>query len=496
MTQASRTRRARREHALDWGRWFAAQPAPLAAATAAVAAVNGLPHDADALRGCPPLPPHDCVIAEATQYVSGVADPAAQRETRRRSGAFHTPSELAADMARLALPSGGPPPTVVLDPACGGGSLLVAALERLIALHPAAGVREHAARIHGVEIDPLACAVARARIAARAGLAPTDLVEQIRCTDALTATLPAADLVVMNPPFGSAIKRSTRRTADERATLADRFPLAARGAYDRATLFLESTHRCCPAKGTLAAILPRALAVSPAAGMLRADMEQTRGAPHVEALPGGALGDADVGGALFIWSPRHATTPRARTPSPLLSDPQFEGLPLHEPLGAWLEIRASATVEEAYRVKSAVVEGGDGLRLVTAGAIEPGRLLWGVRVQRYLGERYLRPTVAPDALPKRRLEQSQRERVLVACLSRVIEAVAVGAGDVVGAVSTLQVIPREPFAHVTSATVEALLNHVHVRALYSQAWGAAALTGGNVPVTRHRLGAIVPADNA
>ncbi len=85
---------------------------------------------------------------------------------RRRRGSFATPPHLAAVLARHALP-GRPPDAVhgaVVDPACGTGALLVAAFDRLVALgdDPVQAL----GRLHGVDADPVAVALCRARLVA------------------------------------------------------------------------------------------------------------------------------------------------------------------------------------------------------------------------------------------------------------------------------------------------------------------------------------------
>lgn len=87
---------------------------------------------------------------------------------RRRRGAFATPAPLAAVLARHALGDtrcGATVPRVV-DPACGSGALLRAALDRLVTL----GVPPARALdvLHGVDADPAAVAVCRAALVAAA----------------------------------------------------------------------------------------------------------------------------------------------------------------------------------------------------------------------------------------------------------------------------------------------------------------------------------------
>jgi len=76
----------------------------------------------------------------------------------------------------------------ILDPCCGGGALLAAAL----AVARGCGAEPE---LLGVEVAALAAAAARARLALLGARAA------VECRDALAAGWPEADLVLANPPF-------------------------------------------------------------------------------------------------------------------------------------------------------------------------------------------------------------------------------------------------------------------------------------------------------
>jgi len=115
------------------------------------------------------------------------------KETRSHHGVFYTPPALAAWMARRALPEATPEPPRVLDPACGAGALLVAARQRLQALHPDLAPRELASCLHGVDLDP--DGVEQARRAVGPGV-------RIHLADALLDPVGEGyDVVLGNPPY-------------------------------------------------------------------------------------------------------------------------------------------------------------------------------------------------------------------------------------------------------------------------------------------------------
>lgn len=119
--------------------------------------------------------------------------------TRRSRGAHSTPGDLAAALAgdtlHAVLAVGADPAELdVLDPAAGGGALLLALGRAVVARHRAdeqpARRAAIAARLHGVERDPEATAVARAAIAlwgAGEGGRPPPVERQIRTGDVLAS---------------------------------------------------------------------------------------------------------------------------------------------------------------------------------------------------------------------------------------------------------------------------------------------------------------------
>lgn len=112
----------------------------------------------------------------------------------RAAGFVPTPPPLA---ARLMRSLGAPPAARILDPACGDGELLLAAME---------GSQDRGAfvkdRCFGLELDPERAEVARQRLARAAGIDPAE-VRGIRVADALSedTTWPAHTFVLANPPW-------------------------------------------------------------------------------------------------------------------------------------------------------------------------------------------------------------------------------------------------------------------------------------------------------
>ncbi len=180
---------------------------------------------------------------------AGAADPAlcgrvyeqhlaADRTSRRAGGAYYTPPHLV-NFTTLHALDGAAPDAHVVDPACGGGAFLLAALAR--------GVPPD--RLHGVNIDPTAVAVCRLALALAS--APE---ADIRLGDALddATPMPPADVVVGNPPWGQKGLRFPKARA---AQLRRRYRTA-RGVLDPFALFVERGLELVSEGGRVALVLP------------------------------------------------------------------------------------------------------------------------------------------------------------------------------------------------------------------------------------------------
>ncbi|MGH9869073.1 MAG: N-6 DNA methylase, partial [Candidatus Polarisedimenticolia bacterium] len=128
------------------------------------------------------------------------------RAARHARGQYYTPAAV----VELVLDSAGHPGSSdLLDPMCGAGAFLVAALRRLAAAHPGMGTADLAARVQGMDVDPLTVLLARAAclltLAHLCGgrLDPATRV-QVACMDAVRdepASGRAFGIVAGNPPW-------------------------------------------------------------------------------------------------------------------------------------------------------------------------------------------------------------------------------------------------------------------------------------------------------
>ena len=187
---------------------------------------------------------------------------AANRGERRAAAVYYTPPHLvnfAVEQSLAPLCAGDPlaGPVRVLDPACGGGAFLLAALGH-IEQRVGAGRRLEILRrcLTGIDIDPQAVAVCRLALALAVPEATADdLIRAVRVGDALSsesAPAGAFDAVITNPPWG---QKRFRLGAEERRRYRAAF-VSARGAIDPAALFVERAHTLLAPGGRWGMVLP------------------------------------------------------------------------------------------------------------------------------------------------------------------------------------------------------------------------------------------------
>lgn len=201
---------------------------------------------------------HFELIRGATDFdLFGVVG-AAETAPVSRGGTHFTPATLARSLIERALdglaePVRGRQALTICDPACGSGAFLHEALRAL----RRSGFDGHLQLI-GYDISPAAIAMARFAVAASIrDWAPTGgVVLDLRVGDTLGALgMPAADVIVMNPPFiGFAAQTPTQR---EQLTAALGKTTAGRGDYSMAFV-LRALEALRPG-GVLGTLFPASL---------------------------------------------------------------------------------------------------------------------------------------------------------------------------------------------------------------------------------------------
>ena len=183
----------------------------------------------------------------------------------------------------------------VLDPACGGGSLLAAA--HLLASRAGARIR-----LSGLEVAPIAARAAALRLS----LLGADAA--IRRRNAIAGAWPACDVLLMNPPFlrHESIPAAWKVRAAQRSGLSRQADLSAH--------LVRMALRHAPVCGL---VLPRALETSRSAAPLRAEAA-ARGAYRLS-LRSRSAGSfaASVDTSLAVWAEGASPLPAAEATVPL-----------------------------------------------------------------------------------------------------------------------------------------------------------------------------------
>lgn len=184
----------------------------------------------------------------------------------RHAGVVLTPHKYA---VRLVGHLPGGVTASILDPACGDGSLLLAALE-------ARGGDPEFARngLFGIEIDENRAVLARKRLTSAAGLGPHELDEHIVVADALDTALtwPKGTAILANPPW---LSFSGRQGASLEIDAARSFAQMEGGGWPSLHgAFLERIAQHVASEETSAAVLlPASVAYLPSYEGLRSAVE-------------------------------------------------------------------------------------------------------------------------------------------------------------------------------------------------------------------------------
>ncbi|MDO8683190.1 MAG: TaqI-like C-terminal specificity domain-containing protein [Armatimonadota bacterium] len=162
-------------------------------------------------------------------------------------------------------------------------------------------------------------------------------------------------------------------------------------------------------------------------------------------------------------------------------------------LDAVCDVSDAATVAEAYKLKSVLAplsEAGDrqpSFRFVNTGVIDRYKDLWATEPVQYIGSSYVRPVVDAGklaAMLPTRFEQAKSPKLVIAGLTKVLEATYDGTGNSLPGKST--VVVRNSL--VDQRLLLALLNSRLFTFLYRELYGALALQGGYLQVGPKQLG--------
>ncbi|MCB9473505.1 MAG: N-6 DNA methylase [Candidatus Delongbacteria bacterium] len=348
-----------------------------------------------------------------------------------------------------------------LDPACGCGAFL----EEIQRQDPGA------TRVVGADLDRHALALARLIGDATPAATPWELFHcnTLAPLDSLPDRLrDGVDRIVMNPPYRNGVEEGGLGR-EERLTLRERF-LTARGPFDLYIPFVERALQLLKPDGRMGLLLPdKWLAASYGQALRELLARETRISELHHAPRSRLFGTADVEPVLLLLERRRTQAPArvGRLDAALRSGPTHSvsqnefrenanagwGPLLHSGRSGWIqtnarprlgdrfEVKASMTTAEFYsvRVGEHAANSLPPVALLSSGAIEPWYHDWGVRAQRFRGQDLLRPAIDPGELSSVRRNQLARPRVLVANMSRRLEALPVCGESLMGVVNVIQI---------------------------------------------------------
>ncbi|MDR3708658.1 MAG: N-6 DNA methylase [Capsulimonadaceae bacterium] len=448
-------------------------------------------------------------------------DPSQVRRVRKHAGLYYTPPALVDallcatldpvldEAERSADPLRAMRAIRVCDPACGAGHFLAEAVRRISERFAELGGYPADALdcVFGVDIDPVAAAICRVSVwlaSGGCGTMPRAVDERIVISDSLAPEMPqplaagAFDVVVGNPPFVNGIEGGS--TVAAKTAIRSRWPDMA-GTLDLSGAFLRLSADLVRPGGRIGLIQPLIALSSRSLASFRANPPKGLN-PNLILIP--ARSSLFRQAAVFVCalalgpgpecvvvqgdqSRRHARISGADW---WASISDSERPPSSVTVGDVFDIRASMTVGEAYDAARFVREerpGDTGPKLLTTGLIDPARCFWGERPCRYLGETYARPRFALEpgvsTALERRVEQASRPKILVAGLSRRIEALVDDCGEYMGAVSTFSIChPNDD-----RAALRALCDYLHTDAAhiaYLANLGAYRVGGGDITMRK------------
>lgn len=393
----------------------------------------------------------------------------------RRRGAHYTPYPTARAVVRLALGRHDARSPRILDPCCGGGVFLVAALDELVAggLEPS----EALGRVAGHDIDAGAVVATREALREWAGehrIADGELWRAegaVSVEDVLTPRWSPPvrpDIVVGNPPFaGRLLTETAAVVADAADGRGEGF-----GPYtDVSALVWVAAVGWTAESGVIAMILPRSVLGARDARPAReavlrdADLCELWIPPKVftgveVVVPVLARGHA----GLRLSGGVEVSTGSIPEPAGVLENDELTtgswsaalalaaGVPQvaegGTPLGGRIEATAGFR-DLFYAIAPNVREGDPGpgvLRVASTGMVDPGVLRWGERPARIGGRRWVRPVVDPrtlEGVPAVRawIDRQARPKLLVASQTRILEAAADLDGDTVALTPLVAAVP-------------------------------------------------------
>jgi N-6 DNA Methylase/TaqI-like C-terminal specificity domain len=382
------------------------------------------------------------------------------------------------------------------------------------------------AHIYGIDLDSGAIAITQLSLELqclageldRATLQIHDLSQNLQCDNTILRkdSPNEFDIVVGNPPYLDS-EWMTMHLADWRSYCTAHYQTAI-GNWDLFCIFIEKSLTLCKPNGWVSLVVPNKLAAADYAAAARSlltrqttlfalrDYAKTAAFsasvyPLVYVAQKIALPDAthqtvwyeqmqsldQVEVAYELQIP--CTLATAKSAWGIAQTPQqsalIDRLSQFPKLVAIAQITGAATVAEAYAIQPLIQDSAiqdseaAGLKLVNSGTVDRYRLLWGAKPTRYLGQSYAHPiipTAAIAQLPPKRYQQATQAKIIVAGLTRSLEAGLDAAGTVLAGKSTTLI--RTIDAAIDLRYLLGLLNSRLIQLYFSSCFAGNQLQGG------------------
>jgi len=322
------------------------------------------------------------------------------------------------------------------------------------------------------------------------------------------------DVVIGNPPYIDS-EWMTKYLPDCRSYCTSRYR-AASGNWDMFCVFIEKTLDLCKSNGFTSLIVPNKLGSAGYAAGARAVLTaqnrliSVRDYSHVPVFPVAVYPIIYVAQKAPSEQAPPVTYERMRLsdsntvessetqdldyhryfaahdrPWPIFSDiheaSPVEHLQARFPaLGSVADVLGAATVSEAYELAPLIQECSDQdtaeLKMINSGTIDRYHGMWGQARLRYLGNSYLRPVIPSDQkqrLPKKRRQQAEQPKIIVAGMTKVLECVADLEGSILAGKSTSIVLSSLNLKYLLG-----LLNSKLIAFYYQSVFGGNKMQGG------------------
>lgn len=414
----------------------------------------------------------------ASPWLVGLAhEHGATAGDRSARGAWYTPRSVVEGLVDIALVGEHLTPRFILDPTCGGGAFLLAALNHLVSQ----GVEPKAAldSVAGMDIDPGAVRVASLAVSLWAASKGCEGFEpNLSCGDALVdypGCWPKPDAVMGNPPFASPLRSAAadpivQKFREERPSLF--------GPYaDTAACHLVRSVELTEPGGVVCLIQPVSVLSGRDTEGMRNHFDsaaplEAMWCAHETIFDAGVRVVApvlSVGGKRAAVRLGSGTRPHVvRTVTTLTTSwsalaAEAFGVPsakieVTATLGDLVEATAGFR-DEHYGLAAACTEQiGEKreLRITTVGSIDPLFGWWGHRPMRFGGKMWNRPVVQVENLEgkvRRWVENQLKPKVLLPTQSKVLEPLIDQTGDLIPATPVLAIHADEHRLHHVAAVL-------------------------------------------